>query len=243
MRRRQDHRQERPHGLTRTREGYCTKRRSRHPYPLAEPFCPTDGQQGEGYPTAVLCGCTPISMRNRCCHTTPDTAYHSACAARMAVFLRAGFPGSRGKLALALASHSPHVEASLGRLLVKGSPRLLHTALPARTTSRPAAHEPHHPAADGIDAKLTDAAEETAGRLQEELFRVLCQPRPSSPSLVALVRGIVAAGAAPKLAAVQALADHLTAAKDAKSLKVWGQRCTKEDFLRVAMWVLLCYPQ
>eukprot|EP00752_Nemacystus_decipiens_P011279 g10023.t1 len=140
-------------------------------------------------------------------------AVYQESVVRMAVFLRARFPGSRGKLALALASHSPHAEASLGRLVVKGSPRLLHTAVPARTSRPP--HE-HH-AADG--AKLADAAEATAGRLQEELFRVLCQPRPSSRSLVALVRGIVAAGAAPSLAAVQALASHLTAAKDAKSLK------------------------
>lgn len=41
---------------------------------------------------------------------------------------------------------------------------------------------------------------------------------------MALVRGIVAAGAAPSLGVVQALADHLTAAKDAKSLKVQS-RC------------------
>eukprot|EP00903_Cladosiphon_okamuranus_P007042 g6846.t1 len=68
-----------------------------------------------------------------------------------------------------------------------------------------------------VDALLrTDTG---TGKLQEELFRVLCQPRPSSPSLLALVRGIVAAGAAPSPAAVQALADHLTAAKDTKSLK------------------------
>lgn len=126
---------------------------------------------------------------------------------------------------MVLASHNPHAEASLGRLLVKGSPRLLHTTTPART-SRPAQD---HRAADG--AKLADAAETTAGRLQEELFRVLCQPRPSSPSLVALARGIVAAGSTPSLAAVQALADHLTAAKDAKSLKVGIQSrwCPKVD--------------
>lgn len=144
----------------------------------------------------------------------------------MAVFLRAKFPGSRGSLALVLASHRPHAEASLGRLLVKSSPRLLHTARPARTSSRPAQEE-HH-AAGGADAKLAaNAAETTAERLQEELFRALCQPRPSSPSLVALVRGIVAAGAAPSLTAVQALADHLAAAKDAKSLKVRTRWCTK----------------
>lgn len=155
---------------------------------------------------------------------------------RMAVFMRARFPGPRGKLAWALASHSPQAEASLGRLLVKGSPRLLHTTAPARTTSHPA-HE--HRAADG--AKVADAAEATAGRLQEELFRVLCQPRPSSPSLVALVRGIVAAGAAPSLAAVQALADHLTAAKDARSLKVRSRRCTQLTFSGWHWGALLCY--
>lgn len=165
------------------------------------------------------------------------TAFTLSSTARMAVFLRARFPGSRERIALVFATQSPHAEASLGRLLVKGSPRVLHTTAPART-SRPA-HE--HRAADG--AKLADAAEETAGRLQEELFRVLCQPRPSSPSLVALVRGIVAAGAAPSLAAVQALADHLTAAKDAKSLKVRGRGCTHLTFSGWRGGLLLPYRQ
>lgn len=56
--------------------------------------------------------------------------------------------------------------------------------------------------------------------MQEEIFRVLCEPRPSSPSLVALVRGMVAAGAQPSIEAVQALADHFSEAKDARGIKV-----------------------
>lgn len=141
----------------------------------------------------------------------------------MAAFLRSRFPGSRGKLAFVLASHNPPAEASLRRLLVQSSPRLLHATVSARTSPARWLEEQH--GADG--AKPADATRTAIESLQEELFRVLCQPRPSTPSLVALVRGIVAAGAAPSLAAAQALADHLTAAKDAKSLKVRSWWCTE----------------
>lgn len=141
---------------------------------------------------------------------------------RMAAFLRGRLTGSSGKLASALLSHSLRGEAPLGRLLVRGSPRLLHhRSLPARTSLPPAQED--HAGAGATPAGAVDAA---ARQLQEELFRVLCEPRPSSPSLLALVRGIVAAGAEPTLEVVQALADHFSESKDAKSLKVRSGCCT-----------------
>lgn len=135
----------------------------------------------------------------------------------MAAFLRGRWAGSGGKLASALLRQGPRGEAPLARLLVRGSPRLLcHRSLAARTSLPPE----NHAAAAAVAARPTAAVETTTGQLQEELFRVLCEPRPSGPSLLALVRGITAAGSEPSPEVVQALADHFSEAKDAKSLKV-----------------------
>ncbi|CAM9327755.1 unnamed protein product [Ectocarpus sp. 12 AP-2014] len=134
----------------------------------------------------------------------------------MAVFLRRSLVGSKRELALAVCSRGQRGQAPLAWLLAGASPRLVHSALPART-SVPADSGASGTAAGA--ARPEDSVEVAASQLQEEIFRVLCEPRPSSPSLVALVRGMVAAGAQPSIEAVEALADHFSEAKDARGMK------------------------
>lgn len=130
----------------------------------------------------------------------------------MAVFLRRGLAGSRRNSALLLSCHSQRQgERPLEWPRVRASPRLLHAARTSFAGQGPAV---------AAAAAPGDVAETTAKQLQEELFRVLCEPRPSSPSLLALVRGMVAGGAQPSSFAVQALLDHFSEGRDARSLKV-----------------------
>ncbi|CAN0164076.1 unnamed protein product, partial [Ectocarpus sp. 8 AP-2014] len=134
----------------------------------------------------------------------------------MAVFLRRSLVGSKRELALAVCSRSQRGQAPLATLLAGASSRLVHSALPARTS------DPADGGASGTAAgaaRPEDSVRVAASQLQEEMFRVLCEPQPSSPSLVALVRGMVAAGAQPSIEAVEALADHFSEAKDARSIK------------------------
>lgn len=176
--------------------------------------------------------CSPLPLA-RCASKLawPST---SGVARMMSAFLRVRLAGSSGKLSSVLLSRSPRGEAPLAQLFLRGSPRLLsHRSVPARTSLPPT--QDH--AAPAVATRPTAPVETTARQLQEELFRVLCEPRPSSPSLLALVRGIVAAGAEPSPEVVQALADHFSEAKDAKSLKVRSPWCTPSGQTLSPLWI------
>lgn len=48
----------------------------------------------------------------------------------------------------------------------------------------------------------------------------LCKPRPNTPLMVALVRGLVQLGERPSLEVVRALAEHFLTTRDAQSATV-----------------------
>ncbi|CAM9989759.1 unnamed protein product [Scytosiphon promiscuus] len=129
----------------------------------------------------------------------------------MAMLLRKGLTGCRRKPALLWSCYSQRQrEIPVAFTQVRATPRPLHVARTSCAAQGPAVSAAASPA---------DAVETTAKQLQEELFRVLCEPRPSSPSLMTLARGMVAAGAQPSWPAVQALIDHFSEGRDTKSLK------------------------
>lgn len=56
--------------------------------------------------------------------------------------------------------------------------------------------------------------------LEGEILRALCEPRPNTPLLVAIVRELVQLGELPSREVVRALVDHFTTTKDAQSSAV-----------------------
>lgn len=96
--------------------------------------------------------------------------------------------------------------------------RTTHSSIPVRTVVAAAARTATTTAAAAADPAAD--AETTARSLEEELFKVLCEPRPSNPLLVALLRAVVQLGEQPSVEVVRAVARHFLDTKDTQGSKV-----------------------
>ena len=143
---------------------------------------------------------------------------HCFLRCTMAVFLRRSLNGSRGALALAMPPRTPRSVRPLGRLMeARPWQRPTHSSIPVSTVVADAA-----PTATTTAAAADPAAdsETTARALEQELFKVLCEPRPSNPLLVALVRALVQLGEQPSVEVVRAIARHFLDTRDTLGSKV-----------------------
>ena len=150
------------------------------------------------------------------------------------VFLRRSLNGSRGTLALMVPARNPRGVLLLGRLMA-AQPSLLRltpSSIPARTLAAAA------PTAATTTAAATAAdpsmeAEMTTRASEQELFKVLCEPRPSNPLLVALARAMVQASEQPSVEVVPAVARHFLDTRDTQSSKV-SAACLRSPVMRHA---------
>lgn len=107
-----------------------------------------------------------------------------------------------------------------------------HSSIPVRTVVAAAARTATTTAAAADPAA---DAETTARSLEEELFKVLCEPRPSNPLLVALLRSLVQLGEQPSVEVVRAVARHFLDTRDMQSSKVSEAGLRSDEGLTVQL--------
>lgn len=157
---------------------------------------------------------------------------HGLLRCTMAVFLRRSLNRSRGTFALAAPAKNPRGVLPLGRLMVaRPSLRVTPSSIPARTLTAAAPTASTTIAAVASDPAVD--AEIAARSLEQELFKVLCEPRPSNPLLVALVRAMVQVGEQLSVEVVRAVARHFLDTRDTQSSKV-SASCLRSWLMRLA---------
>lgn len=138
----------------------------------------------------------------------------------MAVCIRNSLSGSRRALACAFSAHRSCVEPRITSTALRTTPLRPHLS----TTTPPTESHPPSVLSAPEDAGAVATSEASfqfqANIVEEELFRALCEPRPSNPLLVSLLRRLVQHGGAPSLEVVRAIADHFSVTKDAQNSTV-----------------------
>lgn len=140
----------------------------------------------------------------------------------MAVCIRNSLSGSRRALASVLSTHRSCGETLMTSLALRTTLLRPHFSTITPPTRPPEAHQSMPPASEDAGAVISPEAslKSQAHALEEALYRALCEPRPSNPLLVSLMRRLVQDGGAPSLDVVRAVADHFSATKDAQNSTV-----------------------